>query len=154
MSPPPVAENTHLHRFEVHKRFKHRLSRTAGITEIESRPSAMRPIFIRATLDTSVFLGQEYTPSTAHMESEWRPRSDQDEFRIQYTEPGEPWSCGWHQDDTHNELGASHFQVDHSAWKSSVREPASFTDPNPMAILEVCLEELISRVPSLPNSVR
>lgn len=114
----------------------------------------MRPVFVRATIDTALFLGQEYAPSTAHLETEWRPRSDRDEFRIQYTDPGEPWSCGWHQDTTHDDLGASHFQVDHSAWDSSVREPASFTDPNPMAILDVCLDELCSRVPTLPESVR
>jgi hypothetical protein len=154
MSPSPAAGNTHLHRFEIHKRFKHRLNRTPGVTRIETQPSPMRPIFVRAVLDTRSFFQQEYTPSTAHLELEWRPHFDQDKFRIQYTEPGEPWSCGWHQDDTHDELGASHFQVDHSAWKSSIREPASFTDPNPMAILETCIEELLVRVPSLPDSIR
>lgn len=154
MSPHPIAGNTHLHRFEIHKRFRHRLSRTAGVTQIESQPSSMRPVFVRATIDTTTFFKQEHTSETAYIEIEWRPRSERDEFRIQYSEPGEPWSCGWHQDSTHDDLGPSHFQVDHSEWDSSVREPASFTDPNPMAILETCLNELVSRVPALPDAVR
>jgi hypothetical protein len=154
MSPYPVIVNTHLHRFEIHKRFRHRLKRIPGIEQIESRPSVMRPVFVRATIDMTRFLKQEYTPSTAQLEIEWRLRSERDEFRIQYTEPGEPWSCGWHQDDTHDNFRASQFQVDHSTWKSSIREPASFTDPNPMAIIETCLNELTKRVHTLPDSVR
>jgi len=76
---------------------------------------------------------------------------ERDEFRIQYTEPGTPWACGWHQDETHEQLGSSHFQVDHEAWAAPHHETASFTDPNPMAIIETSLSELWERVPTLPD---
>ena len=114
----------------------------------------MRPVRLVATLDRAVFFDQNLDAGEATLEFEWRPHSERDEFRIQYNEPGTPWSCGWHQDETHDNLGPSHFQVDHETWAASHRESASFTDPNPMAILETCLSELRDRVPDLPESVR
>lgn len=154
MPTPPVPGTTHLHRFEVHKRLKNRLSRTDGIERVESEPSAMRPIRVRATIDTETFFERAYSPSIAELTIEWRPRRDRDEFRIQYVETDGSLSCGWHQDETHENLGASHFQVDCSEWDGSHRESASFRDPNAMAILETCIEELRTRVPALPDSVQ
>jgi hypothetical protein len=114
----------------------------------------MRPVRLVATLDCAVFFTHTSDASEATLEFEWRPQSERDEFRIQYNESGAPWSCGWHQDETHENLGPSHFQVDHDAWASPHREAASFADANPMAILETSLGELRDRVPNLPASVR
>ncbi len=114
----------------------------------------MRPVRLAATLDRAVFFDQNTDAGDATLEFEWRPHSTRDEFRIQYNELRTPWSCGWHQDETHEKLGPSHFQVDYEAWPAPHRESASFTDSNPMAILETCLTELRDRVPSLPDSVR
>jgi hypothetical protein len=107
-----------------------------------------------ATLDRAIFFAQTPDDGEATLEFEWRPQSERDTFRIQYNESGTPWSCGWHQDETHESLGPSHFQVDHETWGESHREPASFTDSNPMAILETCLSELRNRLPDLPDGVR
>jgi hypothetical protein len=114
----------------------------------------MRPVRLVATLDRALFFDQMLDAGEAMLEFEWRPHVERDEFRIQYNEPEIPWSCGWHQDETHESLGPSHFQVDHRDWAVSHRESASFTDSNPMAILETCLSELRDRVPDLPESVR
>lgn len=154
MGNPPISGDTHLHRYEVHKRVTNRLQREAGVTTVEAKPSPMRPVRLVSTLDRAVFFDQNTDAGDATLEFEWRPNSKRDEFRIQYNEPGTPWSCGWHQDKTHEKLGPSHFQVDHDAWPAPHRESASFTDSNPMAILETCLTELRDRVPSLPDSVR
>lgn len=114
----------------------------------------MRPVQLTATLDRATFFHQQSGSGEATLEFEWRPGPERDEFRIQYTEPGTPWACGWHQDGTHEDLGPSHFQVDHETWTTPHRESASFTDSNPMAILETCLGELRDCVPDLPASVR
>jgi hypothetical protein len=114
----------------------------------------MRPVRLAAALDRAIFFAQDVDAGEATLEFEWRPHSERDEFRIQYNEPETPWSCGWHQDETHEKLGPSHFQVDHETWAAPHRESASFTDSNPMAILETCLSELRDRVPDLPESVR
>jgi len=105
-------------------------------------------------LDRAIFFDRDVGAGNATLEFEWRPHSERDEFRIQYHEPGTPWSCGWHQDEPHENLGPSHFQVDHEPWPAPHRESAAFTDSNPMAILESCLSELRDRVPDLPESVR
>jgi len=154
MRDPPIPGDTHLHRYEVHKRVANRLRGEAGITAVNAEPSPMRPVRLVTTLDCRVFFDQNLDADEATLEFEWRPHSERDEFRIQYNEPGTPWSCGWHQDETHQSLGPSHFQVDHSGWSAAHRESASFTDSNPIAILETCLVELRDRVPNLPESVR
>lgn len=154
MGKTPVSGDTHLHRYEVHKRVATRLRREGGVATVEAKPSPMRPVRVVATLDRAVFFDQNTDGGDATLELQWRPRSERDAFRIQYNEPGMPWSCGWHQDETHENLGPSHFQVDHDAWPTPYRESASFTDSNPMAILETCLTELRDRLPDLPDSVR
>ena len=154
MGPSPIPGDTHLHRYEVHKRVATRLRREASVTVVNADPSPMRPVRLVATFDCAVFFDQTSDTDEATLEFEWRPHTERDEFRIQYNEPGTGWSCGWHQDETHENLGPSHFQVDHEAWGAPHRESASFTDSNPMAILETCLSELRDRVPNLPESTR
>jgi len=154
MGKSPTPGDTHLHRYEVHKRAANRLRREVGVTAVNAEPSPMRPVYLTTTLDRTVFFSHDVDSGKAMLEFEWRPHPERDEFRIQYNEPGAPWSCGWHQDETHDNLGPSHFQVDHEMWGTPHRESASFTDSNPMAILETCLTELRDRVPSLPESVR
>lgn len=154
MGTPPIPGETHLHRYEIHKRVAARLRREGGVTTVDVEPSPMRPVRLTATLDCAVFFDRGPDTGEAMLEFEWRPRADRDEFRIQYNEPGTAWSCGWHQDETHEDMGSSHFQVDHERWTTPHRESASFTDSNSMAILETCLSELRDRVPDLPASVR
>lgn len=149
-----VSGDTNLHRYEIHKRVADRLRRLHSVTHVEATPSSMRPVRIEASIDQEMFFDQSEIAGEATLAFEWRPRPDRDAFRIQYNEPRTPWSCGWHQDESHEDLGPSHFQVDHDGWDTSYREPSSFTDPNPMAILEACLDELRERVPLLPKSVR
>lgn len=153
MDNSPIPGDTHLHRYEVHKRVATRLRRESGVKSVDADPSPMRPVRLTATLDRTIFFDTESNAGTAKLVFEWRPHPERDEFRIQYTEPGEPWSCGWHQDQTHEHLGSSHFQVDHETWDTPHRESASLTDSNPMAILETCLNLLRKRVPDLPESV-
>jgi hypothetical protein len=114
----------------------------------------MRPTHLLANLERSRFFDSDVERGDASLEFEWRPHSQRDEFRIQYAEPEKGWSCGWHQDETHEDLGAIHFQVDHESWNDPYREPATFDDSNPMAIFETCLNELRNRVPDLPAAVR
>lgn len=154
MPPSRVPGNTHLHRAEIHKRVQDRLRRTEGIKEVVAKPSPMRPTRVRATVDPETFLGGPYSSAEATVEFEWRPREGRDVFRIQYSESDAPWSCGWHQDETHDDLGPHHFQVDHREWDAPYREPGPFGDPNPMAVLETCLEELRAGLPDLPADVR
>ena len=150
----PSPGDTHLHRYEIHKRVATRLRREHGVTSVAADPSLMRPVRLMAALDRTTFFDLQSRESEATLEFEWRPSPERDEFRIQYTEPETPWACGWHQDETHEDPGSSHFQVDHEAWPARHREAAPFTDPNPMAIIETSLGELREHLPALPEAVR
>ena len=134
MGNAPIPGDTHLHRYEVHKRATTRLRREPGVTAVNAEPSPMRPVRLVATLDRSIFFDRNPDAGDATLEFEWRPRSERDEFRIQYNEPGSAWSCGWHQDETHENLGPSHFQVDHDEWATPHRESPSFGDSNPIRV--------------------
>lgn len=130
---------THLHRYELHRRFADRLRRTAGIDEVRTEPSPLRPTAITARIDGADF----GSCPDGDLEIEWRPRDDEnDRFRIQFTPTDGAWSCDWHQDRTHEELGLCNFQVDHRKRDHSRRSPARFDDGVPMAVLETCLEAL------------
>lgn len=145
--------DAHLDRYEIHKRFRNRLERAPFVEHVRAKPSPMRPTRLLAAIDTERWFGDANRSGTATLEVEWRPRGGRDWFRIQYTESDGNWSCGWHQDGTHDELGPNHFQVDRESWAEAHREPCDFDDPNPMAILERCLQELGRRAPELPQSV-
>jgi hypothetical protein len=130
---------THLHRYELHKRFADRLRRTTGIEKVRTEPSPLRPTAITARIDGADF----GACPDGDLEIEWRPRDvEHDQFRIQFTPVGEAWSCGWHQDRTHEELGPAHFQIDHRDWPEPRRGAVRFDDGVPMAVLETCLEAL------------
>ena len=55
MGKSPTPGDTHLHRYEVHKRAANRLRREVGLTAVDAEPSPMRPVRLTAILDRSVF---------------------------------------------------------------------------------------------------
>ncbi|MCL7418505.1 MAG: hypothetical protein M8354_11795 [Halalkalicoccus sp.] len=130
---------THLHRYELHKRFADRLRRTPEIDEVRAEPSSFRPTTVTARID-----GTEFgSGPDGDLEIEWRPRDDEDDqFRIQFIPVHGQWSCGWHQDGTHEELGPAHIQLDHHEQDRARRSGARFDDGMPMAVLETCLDAL------------
>lgn len=130
---------THLHRYELHKRFADRLRRTTGINEVRADPSPFRPTTITARIAGPDFGS---CPDGA-LEIEWRPReTEHDQVRIQFTPVEGAWSCGWHQDRTHEELGPAHVQIDHREWPEPRRDAVRFDDGVPMAVLETGLDAL------------
>lgn len=129
----------HLHRYELHKRFAGRLRRTPGIGEVRAEPSPLRPTTIVARIDGAEF---DSCPD-GDGEIDWRPRDDEhDQFRIQFIPVHGQWSCGWHQNRTHEELGPCHVQFDYCEQDRARRSSAHFDDGMSMAVLETCLEAL------------
>lgn len=77
------------------------------------------------------------------LEIEWRPREEaHDQFRIQFMPVTDMWSCGWHQNRTHEERSPCHIQIDHCDRDRPRRGAAHFDDGVPMAVLEVWLNAL------------
>ena len=76
--------------------------------------------------------------------------STRDEFRIDYTDPNTGFHCGWHRDDDHPDLGATHFQYERPEDDEPTYEAANFAATTPPKLLWACLDELFSvRLPQL-----
>ena len=132
----------HYTRKELVFRMRDFVQKQPGVTRVELVPSRISPRIVVATIDTSAFLGRSDTTDTATLEIEYRPRARElDGFRIQWIESEGGFSCGWHQDETHPELGRCHFQVDRSRGVPH-RESASFTAEHPLGVVAECFERL------------
>jgi hypothetical protein len=64
-------------------------------------------------------------------------------YWVNWIEPDHGLLLGWHQDDTHDELGEVHLQVGQPDG-SHRRDPATFIDQHPIAVVEARLAQLPS----------
>ena len=136
----------HYTRKELGFRLRDFVQQQPGVTRVELVPSRISPRIVVATIDTSAFLGRSYTPAEARLEIEYRPRTGElDGFRIQWIESERGFSCGWHQDETHPELGRCHFQIDRTRGDTH-RESASFVAEHPLGVVAECFERLPDRL--------
>ena len=87
------------------------------------------------------FFDYSYPSTTARVEIEFVLRQDWNHYWIQWVEPERGLSCGWHQDNTHMELGHCHFQIDYPDG-SVDREETAFLDAHPLSVVENRLRRL------------
>jgi len=87
-------------------------------------------------------------PDAPRIEVRWRLARE--EFRIDYTDPNTGFHCGWHRDDDHSDLGATHFQYERPDDDAPTHEAVDFDATTPPRILWECLDDLFStRLPEL-----
>ena len=55
---------------------------------------------------------------------------------------------GWHQDETHTELGECHFQIDYRG-ETTQRSEAAFLDAHPLNVLDRRLDDLVDALDTL-----
>ena len=55
---------------------------------------------------------------------------------------------GWHQDETHMDLGECHFQVDHRG-ETVQRETAEFLDTHPLNVFDERIDALVDILDAL-----
>jgi hypothetical protein len=89
----------------------------------------------------------EYPVTTARIEIGFQLRtSDPYEYYwINWVEPERSLLVGWHQDDTHDELGPVHLQVNESS-AAVAHHAAQFVDAHPLAVVERRLDSLSDAV--------
>ena len=142
-----------------------RLKMEPGVNYTRFDPSRITPEAVIASITPTEFLGESYPAPYATLEVWWSPRvASKDHFSIQWYEtpdreeaatgeevadPTLPevytLSCGWHQDDHFNELGAAHFQEEYPDG-STERYGVTFADATPRWILSECLGDLSRRL--------
>ena len=137
----PRSNDSPYDKRRIYQRIHQRLSTQPEFSDVQYLPSRNRPRKIHAIVDVGQFRGRPYPSSTARIEIEFLFRQDWNHYWIQWIESDRGFSCGWHQDNTHMELGHCHFQREYPDG-SVEREQAAFLDAHPLAVVETRLQSL------------
>lgn len=122
----------------------------AAVEQVWYHTSAGNKVGVRATLDAPAFLGGEYPVAAAdlHVSFDFPPNRAYDFYTIQWVESDREFMLGWHQDETHMDLGECHLQLDYQG-KTVQREPATFLDVHPLNVFDQRIDHLVSMLPAV-----
>lgn len=117
------------------------------IEQVWYHTSAGNKVGVRATITAAVFLGTTYPIEEAelHVSFDFPPNRPYDFYSIQWVEPEREFMLGWHQDETHMDLGECHFQLDFEG-ETVQRESATFLDRHPMNVFDQRIDHLVDIV--------
>lgn len=130
---------------KLYQRIHNRLTTTEAFSNVRYTQTRIRPRAVVADVGPAVFVDPKYPATAVSLEIEFLLRNDWDHYWIQWIEPGRNFSCGWHQDETHIDLGKCHFQIDFPDG-STVREIAEYLEAHPLYIFESRLRDLPDRL--------
>lgn len=134
-----LANRTNLQAKRLHDRIGSRLEATC--TDVRRRRATHRepgPYRVVGTVDPRGFLGDDsYPTETARIEIgfQLRPGEPHEYYWITWIEPERKMLVGWHQDDTHNDLGPVHLQVNDGSTAVDHRA-ADFVDSHPLDVVD------------------
>lgn len=96
------------------------------------------------------FLGTSYPVTEAELQVSFDfPQSSGDDvYAIHWVESDRDLMVGWHQDETHTDLGKCHFQLDHRG-ETVQREPAAFLDSHPLNVFDQRIDDLVDVLDAL-----
>jgi len=106
--------------------------------------SAGNKVGVRATITPAAFLGTSYPIDEAelHVSFDFPSNYAYDFYKIQWVEPERELMVGWHQDETHMDLGECHIQLDHRG-ETVQREDAAFLDLHPRNVFDQRIDDLV-----------
>lgn len=120
------------------------------IEQVWYHTSAGNKIGVRATIVPSTFLGTPYPVDEAELQVtfDFPQTHSYDFYRIQWVESDRDLMVGWHQNETHTELGECHFQIDHQG-DTVRRVEAAFLDAHPLNVFDRRLDDLVDVLDAL-----
>ncbi len=123
---------------------------TAPIEKVWYHTSAGNKVGVRATVDTASFLDESYPVDEAELQVSFDFPADReyDFYTIQWVESTRRLMIGWHQDETHIELGECHLQIDFQD-ETIQRDKAVFMDNHPLNVFEQRMDDLVVIIDSL-----
>jgi hypothetical protein len=139
---------------QLHKRIKNRFQSATEFGTVQLRvtgPREQGAYRVAAETDPQVFLDDDsYPVTTARVEMgfELAGQTGIDSYWFNWIEPDRSFLLGWHQDTDHSDLGLVHIQVNQHD-TSVEREPATFIDKHPMAVIEARLDQLPTALDSV-----
>lgn len=144
-----LANRANLQSKRLHDRVQNRLSGAfENVRRRRAEPREVGPYRVVANVNPRQFLGDDEYPETdARVEIGFQLRtSDPYEYYwLNWIEPERNLLIGWHQDDTHDDLGPVHLQVNDGATTVD-HQRAEFIDSHPLDVVE-------RRLNSLPDAV-
>ncbi len=140
-----LANRANLQSKRLHDRIRNRLSSEFdAVHRRRTEPREAGPYRVVGTVNPRQFLGDEaYPTTTARIEvgSQLQTGEPYEYYWFNWIEPERQLLVGWHQDDTHDDLGPVHLQVNDSATAVD-HQAATFIDSHPLDVVERRLESL------------
>jgi hypothetical protein len=144
-----LANRANLQSKRLHDRIRNRLGGVFdNVRRRRAEPREAGPYRVIGELDPRQFLDDEaYPVPTARIEIGFQLQTGQpyEYYWFNWVEPERSLLVGWHQDDTHEDLGPVHLQVNDGA-TAVVHERTRFIDSHPLDVLE-------HRLDALPDAV-
>lgn len=140
-----LANRAKLQSKRLHDRIQNRLSGAfENVRRRRAEPREAGPYRVVADVNPRQFLGDDEYPGTdARVEIGFQLRTSDpyEHYWFNWIEPERSLLVGWHQDDTHDNLGPVHLQVNDGA--SAVdHQRAQFIDSHPLDVVEQRLDSL------------
>lgn len=140
-----LANRANLQNKRLHDRIQNRLSGTfENVRRRGAEPREAGPYRVVAEVDPRQFLDDdEYPVTTARVETGFQLQTGEpyEHYGFNWIEPDRSLLVGWHQDDTHDDLGPVHLQVNNGATPVA-HEPSEFIDSHPLDVVERRLNSL------------
>jgi len=140
-----LANRANLQSKRLHDRIQNRLSgEFENVRRRRAEPREAGPYRVVAEVNPRQFLGDdEYPVTTARVEIGFQLQTGEphEYYWFNWIEPDRSLLVGWHQDDTHDDLGPVHLQVNDGATPVA-HEPAQFIDSHPLDVVERRLNSL------------
>jgi hypothetical protein len=120
------------------------------VEQIWYHTSAGNKVGVRATINAPTFLGASYPVDEAELQIsfDFPPNHAYDFYKIQWVEADRNLMIGWHQDETHMDLGECHFQIDYRG-ETVQREKAAFLDMHPLNVYDQRIDDLVDMINEL-----
>lgn len=120
-------------------------SEDTPVEQVRYHSSAGAKVGVRAKITASGFLGTSYPVEEVELQIsfDFPPEYDYDFYTIQWVEAERELMIGWHQDETHVDLGECHLQLDHRG-ETRQRASATFLDVHPLNVFDQRVDDLVA----------
>ncbi|MFW5924405.1 MAG: hypothetical protein ACOCSP_02255 [archaeon] len=129
----------------IHNQLGTQVSKPSSpVEQVWYHTSTGNKVGVRATIIPAGFLGRPYPVDEAelHVSVDFPSNHAYDFYAIQWVEPEREFMVGWHQDETHVDLGECHLQLDYRG-ETIQREEATFLDVHPLNVFDRRIDDLV-----------
>jgi len=135
----------------IHNRFQTQVpDEDSPIKHVWYQTSTGNKVGVRVTVTTDAFLGTSDPADEAELQIsfDFPQTHSYDFYMIQWVESDRELMVGWHQDETHADLGECHFQIDYQG-ETVQRAAAEFLDVHPLNVVDRRLDDLVAVLDAL-----